>query len=133
MAKKPHLRNNQLHNYRYSTYKETIMKYLLAILTLSLITISTPVWADDGLVGEWQLRVEGRRGVQTPILQIAQENKKFSGKIGGQRGKIDIEQITVVDETFSFPFAMETPMGDFKLLSYKEKGGLIPIFLLGNC
>ena len=99
------------------------MKYLLAILTLSLITISTPVWADDGLVGEWQLRVEGRRGVQTPILQIAQENKKFSGKIGGQRGQIDTEQITVVDETFSFPFAMETPMGDFKLLYKGTRDG----------
>jgi len=72
--------------------------------------------ADPGLVGDWQLRVEGRRGVQTPVLSISERDGGFSGVIGGERGQVPIEQISVENGEFSFPFEMSTFMGDFKLL-----------------
>jgi hypothetical protein len=81
-----------------------------------LILGSRFVVADTGLVGQWQLRVEGRMGLQTPTLTVRQEDGSYSGTIGGARGQLDIETITVDGNQFSFPFNMTTPMGEFNLL-----------------
>ena len=72
--------------------------------------------ADAGLVGDWQLRVEGQRGVQTPVLSIQEDAGVYSGVIGGERGQVPIERIVLENGEFSFPFTMSTFMGDFKLL-----------------
>ena len=82
-------------------------------LVTSLLAAATPfaVNADTGLVGDWQLRVEGRRGVQTPVLSVAENDGNFSGRIGGQRGQVQIDTIAVDGQAFTFPFKMDTPMG----------------------
>ena len=87
-------------------------------LVTSLLAAATPFAAnaDTGLVGGWQLRVEGRRGVQTPVLSVAENDGNFSGRIGGQRGQVQIDTIAVDGQAFSFPFKMDTPMGEFNLL-----------------
>ncbi len=87
-------------------------------IVASLLASATPfvAQADAGLVGEWQLRVEGRRGVQTPVLSVAENDGNFSGRIGGQRGQVQIDTIAVDGQAFSFPFKMDTPMGEFNLL-----------------
>lgn len=84
------------------------------IALLSLFT-AFAAWADPGLVGAWQLRVEGRMGVQTPILDIREQDGQFTGTIGSQRGRVDIERIVVEGMQFSFPFTMATPMREFTL------------------
>ena len=92
-------------------------RYLTLLAGLLLATAMPTVSnADSGLVGEWQLRVEGRRGIQTPVLTVTEQDGAFSGTIGGQRGQVAIDTITVDEAGFSFPFAMTTPMGEFKLL-----------------
>ncbi len=74
-------------------------------------------------MGDWQLRVEGRRGVQTPVLTVAESDGVFSGSIGGPRGQVEIPEIAVEAQSFQFPFAMTTPMGDFKLLYKGRRDG----------
>ncbi|MEM7001828.1 MAG: hypothetical protein AAF529_13655 [Pseudomonadota bacterium] len=69
------------------------------------------------------MRVEGRMGVQTPILSVVEKDGTFSGRIGGRRGQVEIEAITVDGQSFSFPFAMTTPMGDFELLYSGTRDG----------
>ena len=86
------------------------------LATLLITSASTLAFADPGLVGEWQLRVDGRMGVQTPTLTIAENDGIFSGKIGGERGSLDIEIIEVEGQSFSFPFKMSTPMREFTLI-----------------
>ena len=90
-----------------------------------LITVLTShyAFADPGLVGSWQLRVEGRMGVQTPTLAIVENDGVFSGKIGGDRGTLDIEVIEVEGQSFSFPFTMSTPLREFTLIYSGTRDG----------
>lgn len=93
---------------------------LSALLSLSPEALAS---ADSGLVGAWQLRVEGRMGIQTPILEIREQDGHFSGRIGNQRGKVDIERIAVDGDKFSFPFTMKTPMREFTLQYQGTRSG----------
>lgn len=100
------------------------MNYLLRpALAVFLLLSSVFAFADSGLVGQWQLRVEGRMGLQTPTLTVREADGKFSGSIGGARGQLDIETITVTGNQFSFPFNMTTPRGEFNLLYSGTRDG----------
>ena len=94
-----------------------------SVLVFVGVILSSTAFADAGLVGEWQLRVEGRMGVQTPVLSVVEIEGTFAGRIGGSRGQVEIEKITVDGQKFSFPFAMTTPMGDFELLYSGTRDG----------
>lgn len=93
------------------------------ILTLVLMLGSSYSIADPGLVGDWQLRVDGRMGVQTPTLVIIENDGVFSGRIGGDRGTLDIEAIEVDGQSFSFPFTMSTPLREFTLIYSGTRDG----------
>ena len=99
------------------------MRVLVLLLITGPFLLPGPVVADDGLVGDWQLRVEGRRGVQTPVLTVNEEEGSFSGRIGGARGQVEIPEVAVDGQSFQFPFAMTTPMGEFKLLYKGTRDG----------
>ncbi|NKC01673.1 MAG: hypothetical protein GKR90_24665 [Pseudomonadales bacterium] len=100
------------------------MNYLLRpILAIFLVLSSVAASADSDLIGQWQLRVEGRMGIQTPILTVREADGKFSGSIGGARGQLDIETITATGNQFSFPFNMTTPRGEFNLLYSGTRDG----------
>lgn len=93
------------------------------LFTTLLLTLSAQAWADAGLVGDWQLRVEGRMGVQTPTLSIKERDGAFSGMIGGARGQLEIESIEVTGKQFTFPFHMSTRMGEFTLVYKGTRDG----------
>ena len=96
----------------------------MRILISALLLLSSQlILADPGLVGSWQLRVEGRMGVQTPTLVIVENNGQFSGKIGGERGNLDIETIEVDGQSFTFPFTMSTPIREFTLIYSGTRDG----------
>ena len=90
-----------------------MMRVLISVLMLLSSQLS---FADPGLVGAWQLRVEGRMSVQTPPLVIVENDGVFSGRIGGERGNLDIEVIEVEGQSFTFPFTMSTPIREFTLI-----------------
>ncbi len=62
-------------------------------------------------------------GVQTPVLEIREQDGHFSGRIGSQRGQVDIERIAVDGDKFSFPFTMKTPMREFTLQYQGTRAG----------
>ena len=98
------------------------MRSVLTVLAASTIICQSAL-ADPGLVGAWQLRVDSRMGVQTPILTINENDGVFSGSIGGARGTLDIEKIEVDGQSFSFPFKMTTPVREFTLLYKGTRDG----------
>ena len=93
------------------------------LVSACLLLSSQFVFGDPGLVGAWQLRVEGRMGVQTPTLVIVEKDGVFSGKIGGERGNLDIEAIEVEGQSFTFPFTMSTPIREFTLIYSGTRDG----------
>ena len=96
----------------------------MRILIPALLLLSSHfAYADPGLVGAWQLRVEGRMGVQTPTLVVVENDGVFSGKIGGERGNLDIEVIEVEGQSFTFPFTMSTPIREFTLIYSGTRDG----------
>ena len=91
---------------------------------IALLTLASPLaFSDPGLTGAWQLRVESRLGIQTPILTITEKDGVYSGTIGGPRGNLDIETIQVEGQSFTFPFKMSTPVREFTLVYSGTRDG----------
>lgn len=52
-------------------------------------------------------------GVQTPLLQIKEENGAYSGSLAGQTGTAALEELQVQGSAVSFKANVSTPMGSF--------------------
>ncbi len=96
--------------------------YRIVLATLVILG-SISIFADSGLVGQWQLRIEGRMGIQTPTLTVQAADGIFSGSIGGARGQLAIQTIAITGNQFTFPFKMTTPMGEFNLIYSGTRDG----------
>ena len=91
------------------------MKRTIAAVAAALLV--SPAFADP--VGIYDITMETRRGMQTLELVIHQQDGKYVGELnGGRAGDREIASITVDGDSFEFPLAIDTPMGEMKL-TYK--------------
>jgi len=95
-----------------------MVKTQIQALTLVAITLlmAPASLAGEGLVesftGKWQLKIEGRRGVQTPTMTVKEVDGKYAGQLHGARGSQTIKEISIDGATFSFPMLIKTPRGE---------------------
>ncbi|OGB24944.1 MAG: hypothetical protein A3I66_02830 [Burkholderiales bacterium RIFCSPLOWO2_02_FULL_57_36] len=52
-------------------------------------------------------------GVQTPLLEITQENSAFDGTLSGNSGLNPLEEVSVDGAQINFKTKVTTPMGSF--------------------
>ena len=92
------------------------MKIRYALTMLVCMFSSTITSADThSIVGTWALEVSSPRGVQRPTLMVTADKDTYYGVLNGERGEVDIKEIQVEENTFSFPLKVQTPRGKIKL------------------
>ena len=62
------------------------------------------------VTGTWQLTMETPFGVQTPLLEVKDDN---TGTLTGTAGSTPLEQLNVDGQSLSFTAKVATPMGSF--------------------
>ena len=65
------------------------------------------------VAGSWKLTMNTPFGVQTPLLQIDEQNGGYSGTLTGETGTAPLEALKVDATTVSFSAKVSTPMGSF--------------------
>jgi hypothetical protein len=65
------------------------------------------------VAGNWKLTMDTPFGVQTPLLEIKEDGKAYSGTLTGSTGAAPLEQLKVEGASFSFTAKVATPMGSF--------------------
>lgn len=67
------------------------------------------------IAGNWKLTLKTPFGVQTPVMQIQEENNAWSGHLDGASGKSELEDLTVDGNRFGCSTQASTPMGVFQV------------------
>jgi len=85
-------------------------------LLVALTGIIATLQADtSGVVGLWKLTVETPRGTTNPMLTITVADAGYSGTYAGPRGTVEIKEIKVDGNTFSFPMTITIPIGTLEM------------------
>ncbi len=66
-------------------------------------------------LGTWKLTMNTPIGKQTPTLTIVEEAGTYKGTMSSPMGSVDLEELSVDGDQFSFKAEVDTPMGKFKL------------------
>lgn len=65
------------------------------------------------VTGSWKLTMNTPFGVQTPLLEIRQDNNAFGGTLNGNSGPAPLEAVSVDGTQVNFKANIATPMGSF--------------------
>ncbi len=91
------------------------MRKVLGGVCMVLLWSSSLVAAETELAGSWKLTIDTPRGVQHPVLDVVQQGDAYSGTYNSRRGPIDIAEIAVAGNQFSFPLVISIPIGTIEV------------------
>jgi len=96
-----------------------------ALLALSQAAGNTPAGSSVGgtaiITGQWTLTIDTPRGIQNPIVEISEVDGVLKGTYQSFRGPLDITEVTLDGNDFSFPLKITVPIGTIEV-SYAGTG-----------
>jgi len=80
---------------------------------------NTPAGSSVGgtaiITGQWTLTIDTPRGIQNPIVEISEVDGVLKGTYQSFRGPLDITEVTLDGNDFSFPLKITVPIGTIEV------------------